>query len=284
MRRRPRQRRSTGSARPPIRGRSAWVSANAGSGKTTVLTRRVIRLLLDGVAPSAILCLTFTKAAAANMQNRIFERPRAMGGAWRRRSSRRRSRRFRGVAAGRGRRSARARRLFAAAVETPGGLKVLTIHAFCERVLHLFPFEANVPAQFAVLDDRSAGRAARCGPAGHPPRGQRAAGRRLGRAFGAHRGGCRAKVRSTSSSASSRDGATTCAPILKAMATPAPSSSGCASSSCSTRRERRGDRAQRSTRAAFRRRNGRPSRAALAGVRQDDDDGARPRLSQPRSP
>src|SRR5689334_9913878 len=52
---------------------SAWVSANAGSGKTTVLTRRVIRLLLDGTPPAAILCLTFTKAAAANMQNRIFE-------------------------------------------------------------------------------------------------------------------------------------------------------------------------------------------------------------------
>ena len=43
---------------------SAWVSANAGSGKTYVLTQRVVRLLLDGVPPSKILCLTFTKAAA----------------------------------------------------------------------------------------------------------------------------------------------------------------------------------------------------------------------------
>ena len=51
---------------------SVWVSANAGSGKTYVLTRRVIRLLLEGVDPARILCLTFTKAAAANMQNRIF--------------------------------------------------------------------------------------------------------------------------------------------------------------------------------------------------------------------
>src|SRR5262249_27433060 len=52
---------------------SAWVSANAGSGKTHVLAQRVIRLLLEGTDPAKILCLTFTKAAAANMANRIFE-------------------------------------------------------------------------------------------------------------------------------------------------------------------------------------------------------------------
>src|SRR6188508_2151566 len=51
---------------------SAWVSANAGAGKTHVLAQRVIRLLLDGTNPGKILCLTFTKAAAANMANRIF--------------------------------------------------------------------------------------------------------------------------------------------------------------------------------------------------------------------
>ena len=132
---------------------SAWVSANAGSGKTTVLTRRVIRLLLTGVAPQAILCLTFTKAAAANMQNRIF----ATLGGWTALSDTDLAQAVRGItgtapdAAG----LVRARRLFAAAIETPGGLKILTIHAFCERVLHLFPFEANVPAQFAVLDERA---------------------------------------------------------------------------------------------------------------------------------
>ena len=49
-----------------------------------------------------------------------------------------------------------ARRLFAKALETPGGLKIQTIHAFCERLLHEFPFEANVPGQFAVLDDSAA--------------------------------------------------------------------------------------------------------------------------------
>src|SRR3954463_16300491 len=52
---------------------SAWVAANAGSGKTHVLAQRVIRLLLDGVDPARILCITFTKAAAANMANRVFD-------------------------------------------------------------------------------------------------------------------------------------------------------------------------------------------------------------------
>ncbi|QEN89179.1 double-strand break repair helicase AddA [Labrys sp. KNU-23] len=133
---------------------SAWVSANAGSGKTTVLTRRVIRLLLAGVDASAILCLTFTKAAAANMQNRIF----ATLGQWAVEEEGTLVAAIEGItgfkpdAAG----LKRARQLFAAAIETPGGLKILTIHAFCERVLHLFPFEANVPAQFSVLDDRAA--------------------------------------------------------------------------------------------------------------------------------
>src|ERR1700724_2959057 len=52
---------------------SAWVAANAGSGKTHVLAQRVIRLLLDGVDPAKVLCITFTKAAAANMANRVFD-------------------------------------------------------------------------------------------------------------------------------------------------------------------------------------------------------------------
>src|ERR1700727_626208 len=52
---------------------SAWVAANAGSGKTHVLAQRVINLLLDGVAPEKILCITFTKAAAANMAKRVFD-------------------------------------------------------------------------------------------------------------------------------------------------------------------------------------------------------------------
>jgi ATP-dependent helicase/nuclease subunit A len=131
---------------------SAFVSANAGSGKTHVLVQRVIRLLLAGVPPEKILCLTFTKAAAANMAERVFTTlghwvtldDDALDAAI--------------VDAGIARPDAdlrmRARELFACALETPGGLKVQTIHALCTRLLQQFPFEANVPARFSVLDDR----------------------------------------------------------------------------------------------------------------------------------
>src|SRR5215212_1532706 len=131
---------------------SAFVSANAGSGKTHVLVQRVIRLLLDGVAPEKILCITFTKAAAANMAERVFStlghwvtlEDAALDAAI--------------VEAGIARSDERmrmsARKLFASALETPGGLKVQTIHALCTRLLQQFPFEANVPARFAVIDER----------------------------------------------------------------------------------------------------------------------------------
>jgi ATP-dependent helicase/nuclease subunit A len=131
---------------------SAFVSANAGSGKTHVLVQRVIRLLLDGVPPEKILCVTFTKAAAANMAERVFSTlghwvtldDTALDAAI--------------IEAGIARPHAKlrmtARKLFACALETPGGLKVQTIHALCTRLLQQFPFEANVPARFAVLDDR----------------------------------------------------------------------------------------------------------------------------------
>lgn len=130
---------------------SAWVSANAGSGKTHVLAQRVIRLLLDGVDPARILCITFTRAAAGNMANRVFDDLRkwtalddaGLSKAMRLAGSRDTGDKMR----------ARARKLFALALETPGGLKVQTIHAFCTRILHLFPFEANVAARFSVLDE-----------------------------------------------------------------------------------------------------------------------------------
>ena len=132
---------------------SAFVSANAGSGKTHVLVQRVIRLLLDGVPPEKILCITFTKAAAANMAERVFttlghwvtlDDERARAG----------DPRGRHCASQRHDCAARRRKLFACALETPGGLKVQTIHALCTRLLQQFPFEANVPARFAVLDER----------------------------------------------------------------------------------------------------------------------------------
>ncbi len=134
--------------------RSAWVSANAGSGKTHVLTQRVIRLLLAGARPSAILCLTYTKAAASEMSNRVFARLAD----WAVLPDEELSKRIGQIEGEMPDRVklAEARRLFAKALETPGGLKIQTIHAFCEALLHQFPLEANVAGHFSVLDDRAA--------------------------------------------------------------------------------------------------------------------------------
>ena len=135
-------------------GRSAWVSANAGSGKTHVLTQRVIRLLLAGARPSSILCLTYTKAAASEMSNRVFSRLAE----WATLPDEALADRLQAIEHSRPDRAklAQARRLFASALETPGGLKIQTIHAFCEALLHQFPLEANVAGHFTVLDDRAA--------------------------------------------------------------------------------------------------------------------------------
>jgi ATP-dependent helicase/nuclease subunit A len=131
---------------------SAFVSANAGSGKTHVLVQRVIRLLLSGVPPEKILCITFTKAAAANMAERVF----STLGHWITLDDDALTAAIRdaGIARVDANLRMRARELFACALETPGGLKVQTIHALCTRLLQQFPFEANVPARFAVLDER----------------------------------------------------------------------------------------------------------------------------------
>lgn len=134
---------------------SAWVSANAGAGKTKVLTDRVVRLLLDGAPPARILCLTFTKAAAANMSIRVFR----VLGRWVTLDEAALIAELTELTGARPSRATlqAARRLFARAVETPGGLKIETLHALCERLLHMFPFEANVPARFVVLDENQAG-------------------------------------------------------------------------------------------------------------------------------
>jgi len=129
----------------------AWVSANAGTGKTHVLKLRVLRLLLEGTPPDRILCLTYTKAAAAEMSARVFEELAR----WATVSEADLTGRVREVV-GRepnGEEAAAARRLFARTMETPGGLKVQTIHAFCERLLQRFPLEAGVPPGFKVLDE-----------------------------------------------------------------------------------------------------------------------------------
>jgi ATP-dependent helicase/nuclease subunit A len=131
---------------------SAFVSANAGAGKTHVLVQRVIRLLLQGTEPERILCITFTKAAAANMAQRVFEKL----GEWVALDDAKLNIALRDSGINRPTAAIRndARKLFARALETPGGLKVQTIHALCTRLLQQFPFEANVPARFSVLDDR----------------------------------------------------------------------------------------------------------------------------------
>ena len=136
---------------------SVWVSANAGTGKTAVLVKRILRLLLTGAAPESILCLTYTKTAAAEMQNRLLK---TLSG-W--------------ALMPDGKLQAElgqllkepfheedmqtARRLFARVLEARGGLKIHTIHGFCERLLQRFPLEATVTPNFTVLDETSATRA-----------------------------------------------------------------------------------------------------------------------------
>ena len=136
-------------------GISTWVAANAGSGKTRVLTDRVARLLLEGVPPERVLCLTYTKAAASEMQNRLFERL----GAWSMKADGplRKELEALGVDAVFNKETLNAaRRLFARAIETPGGLKIQTIHSFCAALLRRFPLEAGVSPQFVEIEDRAA--------------------------------------------------------------------------------------------------------------------------------
>jgi ATP-dependent helicase/nuclease subunit A len=131
----------------------AWVSASAGTGKTQVLTARVLRLLLAGAGPERILCLTFTKAAAAEMQTRIYERLARwvrIGDA-----------ELDGDLAALGEAPTpdirdNARRLFAKALDARGGLRIQTLHSFAQSLLASFPVEAGVAPGFATLDDRSA--------------------------------------------------------------------------------------------------------------------------------
>src|SRR5262249_44286594 len=126
----------------------------AGTGKTRVLTERLLALMLGGTDPARLLCLTFTRAAAAEMANRLNARLAAwatmpagglgpgMGG---------RPRAPPGGASGRP-----AGPRFARVLDPPGGAKIATIHAFCQSLLRRFPLEAGVPPEFAVIDERSA--------------------------------------------------------------------------------------------------------------------------------
>jgi ATP-dependent helicase/nuclease subunit A len=133
---------------------SVWVSASAGTGKTRVLIDRLLWLMLDGTDPARILCLTFTRAAAAEMANRLNEelanwatlRSGALAETLQKLTGHMPSDAT----------IARARQLLARVLETPGGIKIATIHAFCQTLLRRFPLEAEVTTEFVVIDERSA--------------------------------------------------------------------------------------------------------------------------------
>src|SRR5690349_5155076 len=130
----------------------ASLSASAGTGKTQVLTARVLRLLLKGARPESILCLTFTKAAAAEMANRIGLRLAS----WVRRK---RSELWSDLEAlgekPDDRLIERARQLFARVLDCPGGLKIQTIHAFAQSLLAAFPAEAGIVPGFKPIEGRA---------------------------------------------------------------------------------------------------------------------------------
>lgn len=133
---------------------NVWVAASAGSGKTSVLVDRLLRLLLEGVPPHRLLCLTFTKAAAAEMSDRLFREL----GRWAVQSDEDLTETLQETTGGPVDETRRdlARRLFARVLETPGGLRIQTIHGFCESLLARFPLEAGQPPNFDVLDERQA--------------------------------------------------------------------------------------------------------------------------------
>ena len=153
--RRPQRETVTAQRRAADPGRSAWVAASAGTGKTKVLVDRILRLLLTGVRPQRLLCLTFTKAAAQQMALRLTEVLRD----WTTITDADAVKALRELTgeAPDDQQKLRARRLFAEVLDAPGGLRIDTIHAFCQSLLRRFPLEARLPPNFQVLDQRSAG-------------------------------------------------------------------------------------------------------------------------------
>ena len=130
----------------------ASLSASAGSGKTQVLTARVLRLLLTGVDPEHILCLTFTKAGAAEMANRIGNQLAA----WVRLPDKLLKKELFALGeANDPTQLERARRLFAKVLDAPGGLRIQTIHSFAQALLGAFPAEAGITAGFEPIEGRA---------------------------------------------------------------------------------------------------------------------------------
>ena len=133
---------------------SVWVSASAGTGKTKVLTDRVLSLLVTGNDPQKIICLTFTRAAAAEMEDRIIKRL----GTWSTLEEKYLRLELSNLL-GKGPRKdqvLRARQLFSIVLESPGGMNIETIHAFCQSLLRRFPLEADIPPHFNLMDERDA--------------------------------------------------------------------------------------------------------------------------------
>ena len=130
---------------------SAFVSANAGTGKTKLLTDRVLRLLLDGAPADAILCVTYTRTAAAEMRNRIFRRLAA----WTTISATELATDLAkmGITTPSQDIRQRARRLFAEILDNDDGPRVETVHSFCQTILRRFPIEAGVAPHIALADD-----------------------------------------------------------------------------------------------------------------------------------
>ena len=135
--------------------RSVWVSANAGTGKTRVLTNRVLRLLLAGTHPSRIVCITYTKAGAAEMQNRI-QKELSSWAVMPQAELEKKLLDLTGVARLADKQVQRARALFAQVLEAPEGIVIQTIHGFCQSLLKRFPLEAGVQPHFTVIDERTA--------------------------------------------------------------------------------------------------------------------------------
>lgn len=142
--------------------RSVWVEASAGTGKTKVLSDRVLRLLLSGVQPAKILCLTYTKAAAVEMSSRIAGRLSRWAVASDDDLHKELLKLLGSLPENHkdyAKLEAQARKLFAVLLDTPGGMKIQTIHSFCQEVLKRFPLEAKVSPYFEVMDDRTAAEA-----------------------------------------------------------------------------------------------------------------------------
>jgi len=132
---------------------SAFVAASAGSGKTKLLTDRLLRLMLAGNDPARIQCLTFTKAAAAEMALRL---QRTLG-AWVALDDAALDERLRALEVVPNDATRRkARELFATVLDLPGGMRIGTIHAFCQSLLRRFPLEARLSPHFRLMDDPDA--------------------------------------------------------------------------------------------------------------------------------